>query len=70
MYSEYVFVAVVIQHAKRMRRVLLPSLACPVLPFISPLSHKRNDFLKKLFCIKCLFGFSLYLFLYRLRKDQ
>jgi len=29
-YSEFVFVALVIQHAKRMRRVILSSVARPV----------------------------------------
>jgi len=51
-YSERVFVALVIQHAKRTRRVLLPPVASPALQYISTLSHKRNDFRnKKLSCI-------------------
>jgi len=31
-YSEFVFVALVIQHANRMRRFILPSVACPGVP--------------------------------------
>jgi len=42
-YSECVSVALFIQHAKRMRRIVLSSVACPVLPHFSTLSHKRQD---------------------------
>jgi hypothetical protein len=45
-YSECVFVALVIQHAKRMRRVILTSVASPALQHFSTLSHKRHDFRK------------------------
>ena len=48
-YSEYVFVAWVIQHAKRMRRIMLSHVACPVLRYFSTLSHKRHDFQEKIF---------------------
>jgi hypothetical protein len=41
-----VFVALVIQHAKRMRRVILPSVACLALLYFSTESHKRHDFRK------------------------
>ena len=37
--------ASVTQHAKRMRRIRLPSVACPALPYFSTLYHKRYDFL-------------------------
>jgi hypothetical protein len=44
-YSEYVFVALVIQHAVRMR--ILSSVDCLVLQYFSKLSHKRYDFRKQ-----------------------
>jgi hypothetical protein len=48
-YSECVSVAVVIQHAKRMRRIVLSYLVCLDLPHVSTLSlsHTRHNFVKK-----------------------
>jgi hypothetical protein len=45
-YSECVSVALVIQHAKRMRRIILSSEACVAAPCFSTLSHKQR-FLEK-----------------------
>jgi hypothetical protein len=42
-YSECVSVALVIQRAKRMRRIILSSVACLVLPYFSTLSHKFSE---------------------------
>jgi len=49
-YSECVSLALVIQHAMRMRRITLSSVACLVLPnnFFFTVTHKRNDFQKRI----------------------
>jgi hypothetical protein len=48
-----VFVALVIQHAKYMRHIVLPSVACLAALYFSALFHKRRDFHdKKLLSIK------------------
>jgi hypothetical protein len=36
--------AVVIQHAKRMRRIIFSSVACLAVPYFHTLFHKRQDF--------------------------
>jgi hypothetical protein len=44
--SECVCVSVVldIQHAQRMRSIILLSVGCAALPWLSMMSHKRHDF--------------------------
>jgi len=58
-YYECVSVALLIQHAKRMRSIMLSFVPCLGLPYLSTLSHKRHDFLIKLLNTKCVFWFSL-----------
>ena len=43
-YSGCVFLALFIQHAMRMRRVILSSMPCPDLQCFPTLSHKRTIF--------------------------
>jgi hypothetical protein len=52
-----VSVALVIQNAKRMRRIM-SSVGSPALQHFSTLSHKRHNFRKKLLNMKCVFRFS------------
>jgi len=61
-YSEFVFVALGVQHAKRMRRIMLSTVACPALSYLSTLSHKRHDFRGAggLLNIKCVFFYFLH----------
>ena len=46
-YSEGVFVAVVIQHVMRMRRIILSSVASQAISYLPTLFRKLHDFLKK-----------------------
>jgi len=51
-------VALVIRHAKRMRHIILSSVACPALQYFPTLSHKRHGFSgKKIIKHKCVFDF-------------
>ena len=52
-----VCVALSIQHAMRMRNIII--VACPTPPYFSTLSHKRHDFRKKCYLTKmCILIFS------------
>ena len=56
-YSEWVFAALVIQHAMRMRCIILSYVAFLAVPYFSTLSLERQDFQKKkrFLNIKCMF---------------
>ena len=61
-YFKCVSVALFIQHAKRMRRIILSFVACSALSYISTLPHKRHDFrkvIKHKMCFDFLYNFYL-----------
>jgi len=49
------------QHAKRMRRIILSSVACPNLPGFSTFSLTQRGFRQMLLNIKCVFSLFLQL---------
>jgi hypothetical protein len=53
-YFEFVSVALVTQHAKRMSCIILSPMACLAVQYFSTLSHKIYDFRKKLLNIECV----------------
>jgi len=46
-YSECAFLALGIQHAMRMRRIILSSVACPALHYFSTSPHQWHEYRKK-----------------------
>ena len=46
-YSGCVFIDLIIQHAMRLRHIVLSCVACPVVQYIPTLPHKRY-YLKKI----------------------
>jgi purine-cytosine permease-like protein len=46
-YSGCVSLALIIHNARRMRRIIFPSVACLAVSFFSTLFHKRYDFIQK-----------------------
>jgi hypothetical protein len=52
------FLAFVIQHAKRLRRIALSSVACPTLPYFSKVSRKLRNFSNEILNIKFIMFFS------------
>ena len=63
--SECVFVALVIQHAMRIRHILLSHVASVALPCFFTLSHKRHNFWKSVTEYKISFDF-LYKFIWNI----
>jgi hypothetical protein len=64
-------VALVIQHAKRMRHIILSSVACPAVPYFYTLSRIRHDFRENVIehkmCV--LIYFETFFILRRIRQD-
>ena len=53
-YYKRVSLDLVIQHTRRMRRIILSLVAFVALLYLSTLSHKRHDFREKILNIKCV----------------
>jgi len=73
-YSEYVSIALVMQHVKHIHHIMLSHVACMALPYSSTLSHKEHDFWKNITkYIMCVFSLQLlsetFLILRRMQQD-
>jgi hypothetical protein len=55
-----VCVPLVIEHAKRMCRIIFSSVARPTVPCFTTLSHKRHDFGKIYVCFDFLYFYLKY----------
>jgi hypothetical protein len=58
-YSDCVSVPLVVQYTKRICLTILLFVACPSLPHLSTLSHKRHDFVRNGTLHKIVFWFSV-----------
>jgi hypothetical protein len=54
-YSQCVSVALIIQHSKQMRRIIMSSVSCLAVSYFFTLSHERHDFRKKVTEYKSVF---------------
>jgi hypothetical protein len=73
-YFECVCVALVIQHAERVRRVILSSVTCLAPSYFSTLSHTRHDIRGEKYrikiCVDFLYYFSeIFFFLKKIQED-
>ena len=70
-YSECVSVVWVIQHAQRMRRIILSTVVCQSLPYFSVLSYRLHHYWKKVIKHKMcvlIFCTTFFLNIYHLRR--
>ena len=51
-------VALVIQHAKRIRSILLSSVAFPAAPYFATLFNKKHNFQEKKLCVLIIWNIS------------
>jgi hypothetical protein len=71
----WVHVALLIQHATSIRRIMTSFVAPLAPPYFSSLSLKRHNFIKNVFNLKCVFWFSLqvlfehFLIVRRIQRD-
>jgi hypothetical protein len=72
-YSKCVSVALIIQHAMRMRRIILALLACPAVPYFPTYLLNCTIFAKKVteykICFDFLYNFETFLIVGRNQRD-